>query len=53
MNRIRWSPLWAGLLIVALLWPLALPGQLALRDMLVLDSPALSAGALGRGPPGP
>ncbi|HHU67576.1 hypothetical protein [Corynebacterium sp.] len=49
MNRIRWSPLWAGLLIVALLWPLALPGQLALRDMLVLDSPALSAGALGTG----
>ncbi|QGU05690.1 hypothetical protein [Corynebacterium comes] len=45
----RWSPLWAGVLIVALLWPLALPGQLALRDMLVLDSPALSPGALGTG----
>ena len=49
MTRIRWSPLWAGLLIVALLWPLALPGELALRDMLVPDSPALSVGALGTG----
>ena len=45
----RWPPLWAGVLIGALLWPLLLPGQLALRDMLVLDSPALSAGALGTG----
>ncbi|MDO5512360.1 hypothetical protein [Corynebacterium sp.] len=46
----RWlSWLWVGALIVAVLWPLAAPGQLALRDMLVLDSPALSAGALGTG----
>ena len=45
----RWAPLWAGVLIGLLLWPLFLPGQLALRDMLVLDSPALSAGALGVG----
>ncbi|MDO5670897.1 MAG: hypothetical protein Q4G50_12980 [Corynebacterium sp.] len=45
----RWAPLWAGVLIGVLLWPLFLPGQLALRDMLVLDSPALSAGALGVG----
>lgn len=37
------------MLIVALLWPLVLPGQLALRDMLILDSPALSPGALGTG----
>lgn len=44
-----WSPLWAGVLIAALLWPLVLPGQLALRDMLVLDSPALTPGALGIG----
>jgi hypothetical protein len=36
-------------LITALLWPLLAPGQLALRDMLVLDSPALSPGALGTG----
>ena len=49
MTRLRWSPLWAGLLIALLLWPLALPGQLALRDMLVLDSPALSPAALGTG----
>lgn len=41
--------LFAGVLIVALLWPLALPGQLALRDMLVLDSPALNPSALGFG----
>ena len=37
------------MLIAALLWPLLAPGQLALRDMLVLDSPALSPGALGTG----
>lgn len=48
-ERVRWSPLWAGVLITALLWPLLWPGQLALRDMLVLDSPALSAAALGTG----
>lgn len=41
--------LWAAVLIGALLWPLMLPGELALRDMVVLDSPALSAGALGTG----
>lgn len=41
--------LWAAVLIGALLWPLLLPGELALRDMVVLDSPALSAGALGTG----
>ncbi|MFC6146722.1 hypothetical protein [Corynebacterium nasicanis] len=49
MPRLHWAPLWAGILIGALLWPLLWPGQLALRDMLVLDSPALSAGALGTG----
>ncbi|MCS5480545.1 hypothetical protein NYP18_12865 [Corynebacterium sp. YIM 101645] len=37
------------MLITALLWPLIMPGQLALRDMLVLDSPVLSPGALGTG----
>lgn len=44
-----WPVLWAGVLITALLWPLAWPGELALRDMLVLDSPALSPAALGTG----
>lgn len=39
----------AGVLLTLLLWPLALPGDLALRDMLVLDSPALSPSALGLG----
>lgn len=33
----------------SLTWPLAAPGQLAARDMLVLDHPALSASALGFG----
>lgn len=49
LNRLRFPPLWAGVLITALLWPLFAPGQLALRDMLVLDSPAMSPGALGTG----
>ena len=40
---------WAGLLIGLLTWALWAPGQLALRDMLVLDAPALSAAALGFG----
>ncbi|WP_425277969.1 hypothetical protein [Corynebacterium halotolerans] len=40
---------WATLLIGLLLWPLFSPGQLALRDMLVLDHPALSPSALGFG----
>ncbi|RNE49976.1 hypothetical protein [Corynebacterium alimapuense] len=35
--------------MVALLWPLFSPGQLALRDMLVLDQPALTPSALGWG----
>lgn len=39
----------AGVLIAALLGTLAQPGILAQRDMLVLDHPALSAGALGFG----
>lgn len=42
-------PAWSTLLLGLLLYPLLAPGQLALRDMLVLDSPALSAGALGFG----
>ncbi|MDR7330434.1 hypothetical protein [Corynebacterium guangdongense] len=40
---------WAVLLVGALTWPLLAPGELAARDMLVLDQPALSAAALGFG----
>ncbi|UDL80185.1 hypothetical protein LH392_11150 [Corynebacterium uberis] len=42
---IAWATLHVGLLAVIL----AHPGQLALRDMLVLDHPALTADALGWG----
>lgn len=42
---------WAAALITALLWPFLLPhdGMLALRDMVVIDRPALSENALGWG----
>lgn len=40
---------WGTLLLGLLLYPLFAPGQLALRDMLVLDHPALSLSALGFG----
>lgn len=40
---------WAALLVGLLTWPLLGPGQLAARDMLVLDHPALTAAALGFG----
>ena len=40
---------WAVLLVGLLTWPLLRPGQLAARDMLVLDHPALTAAALGFG----
>lgn len=40
---------WCTLLVGAVLLPFAAPGMLAHRDMLVLDSPALSAGAFGFG----
>lgn len=36
-------------LVVALLWALAFPGVLGLRDMVVLDHPALSTSAFGFG----
>lgn len=40
---------WGLALVAALLWPLALPGELLLRDMVVVDHPALSLGAFGLG----
>lgn len=41
--------LWASLLVGALTWPFFAAGELAWRDMLVLDSPALSPSAFGFG----
>ncbi|BAC19492.1 hypothetical protein [Corynebacterium efficiens] len=40
---------WVSLLLGSLLWPLAAPGELLLRDMAVVDDPALTLGALGFG----
>lgn len=40
---------WATLLLASLLWPLAAPGELLLRDMAVIDSPAMSVNAVGFG----
>ncbi|WP_080791746.1 hypothetical protein [Corynebacterium pacaense] len=40
---------WATVLLALLLWPLAAPGELLLRDMAVVDSPALSLNAFGFG----
>ncbi|MGP6175323.1 hypothetical protein [Corynebacterium sp. A21] len=40
---------WGTLLLGLLLYPIFAPGQLALRDMLVLNHPALSLSALGFG----
>ena len=40
---------WVSLLLGSLLWPLAAPGELLLRDMAVVDDPAFSLGALGFG----
>lgn len=40
---------WVSLLLGSLLWPLAAPGELLLRDMAVVDNPALSLNALGFG----
>ena len=40
---------WVSLLLGSLLWPLAAPGELLLRDMAVVDDPALSLSALGFG----
>lgn len=42
-------PAWAVLLVGVLTHPLLAPGELALRDMLVLSDPALSPSALGVG----
>ena len=40
---------WTTVLLGSLLWPLAAPGELLLRDMSVVDHPALSLNALGFG----
>lgn len=40
---------WTTFLLGSLLWPLAAPGELLLRDMAVVDDPALSLNALGFG----
>lgn len=40
---------WVSLLLGSLLWPLAAPGELLLRDMAVVDDPALTLNALGFG----
>lgn len=40
---------WATVLLGSLLWPLASPGELLLRDMAVVNNPALSLNALGFG----
>lgn len=40
---------WTTLLLGSLLWPFAAPGELLLRDMVVIDSPSLHLGALGFG----
>lgn len=50
----RWFPTtaliaWAVFLVGVLLHPLLAPGEFATRDMVVLDSPALSPGAVGLG----
>ncbi|ANE05023.1 hypothetical protein [Corynebacterium crudilactis] len=40
---------WTTVLLGSLLWPLAAPGELLLRDMSVVDNPALSLNSLGFG----
>lgn len=40
---------WVTVLLGSLLWPLAAPGELLLRDMSVVDNPALSLNTLGFG----
>lgn len=40
---------WVTVLLGSLLWPLAAPGELLLRDMAVVDNPVLSLNALGMG----
>ena len=40
---------WATVLLGSLLWPLTSPGELLLRDMAVVNNPALSLNALGFG----
>ena len=40
---------WTTVLLGSLLWPLAAPGELLLRDMSVVDHPALSLNTLGFG----
>lgn len=47
MRIVLWT--WVTLLLGSLLWPLASPGELLLRDMAVVDDPALSLNALGFG----
>lgn len=51
MSTTRRAVLWAWVTVLlgSLLWPLAAPGELLLRDMVVVDDPAFSLSALGFG----
>ena len=40
---------WGALLVAAVCWPFALPGEFLWRDMALLDHPALSPSAFGDG----
>lgn len=40
---------WGALLVAAVCWPFALPGEFLWRDMALLDHPALSPSAFGGG----
>lgn len=41
--------IWGALLVAAVCWPFALPGEFLWRDMALLDHPALSPSAFGGG----
>ena len=41
--------IWGTLLVAAVCWPFALPGEFLWRDMALLDHPALSPSAFGGG----
>ena len=40
---------WGFILVTAVCWPFALPGEFLWRDMALLDHPALSPSAFGGG----